>query len=58
MQNINNRDPQQTYNIQGSNMIQSAKIENDYSLSHSTFQIESDSFAQSHQCNGCENTAQ
>jgi cobalt-zinc-cadmium efflux system protein len=32
------------------------KIENDYSLSHSTFQIESDSFAQSHQCNGCEST--
>lgn len=33
------------------------KIEKDYSLSHSTFQIESDSFAKSHHCTGCESTA-
>lgn len=33
------------------------KIEKEYSLSHSTFQIESDEFANRHHCNGCESTS-
>jgi len=32
------------------------KIENEYSLSHSTFQVESGEFANQHHCNGCEST--